>query len=230
MTHHFSSRKQAGQKLAKALSQYNGKGNTVVLALPRGGVPVASEVARELHLPLDLMLVRKLGVPGHEELAMGAIANGNIQAINDDVVRSYGISKSAIQQEINRQHEELVRRNQIYRADMPARDLKHCTVILIDDGIATGANMYAAIQTAKKQHAKKIIVAVPVSSAEAYAFLGEEADEIIALHIPEPFYGVGAHYADFSQLKDEEVVLLLQEAASDSSDSKKIGQTACERA
>jgi predicted phosphoribosyltransferase len=230
MTHHFFSRKQAGQKLAKALSPYKEKDNTVVLALPRGGVPVASEVARELHLPLDLMLVRKLGVPGHEELAMGAIANGNIQAINEDVVRSYGISESAIQQEITRQHEELRRHNKIYRADMPARDLKHCTVILIDDGIATGANMYAAIQTAKKQHAKKIIVAVPVSSAEAYAFLEEEADEMISLHVPEPFYGVGAHYADFSQLKDEEVVLLLQEAASGNSDSKKIGQTACERA
>jgi predicted phosphoribosyltransferase len=227
MTIYFSDRKDAGCKLAQVLSAYKEKERTIVLALPRGGVPVAYEVARTLHLPIDLMLVRKLGVPGQEELAMGAIAHGGAQTINEDVVHQLGIPSKVIREAVAREHKELVRRNEVYRSGLPAPDLKHCTVILVDDGMATGANMHAAVQTARKQHAKHIVVAVPVSSASAYDLLNEIADEVVSLHVPKPFYGVGGFYGDFSQLLDEDVITLLKETPPDGH-SKAVGANACE--
>jgi len=232
MPTYFLDRKDAGKRLADALSSYKDKGNTVVLALPRGGVPVASEVARALHLPLDLMLVRKLGVPGQEELAMGAIAHGDVQVLNEDVVRHLAIPESVVQKAVASEKKELLRRNKAYRGGLPAPNLKHCTVILVDDGIATGANMRAAVQTARKQRAKRIVVAAPVSSGAAYDLLSGVADEVVSLHMPEPFYGVGDAYGDFGQTQDDEVKELLSKAESECQDghSKEVGEGACESA
>jgi putative phosphoribosyl transferase len=208
----FHDRKDAGQQLAKALKAYKDKPDAIVLALPRGGVPVAFEISEALHLQLDLMLVRKLGVPGHEELAMGAIANGNIQVFNDDIVRDLGIQDEVIANVIAREHAELERRNHSYRHGKPAPNLNARTVILVDDGCATGANMKAAVEAAVKQHAARIVVAVPVASSSAYSMLRDLADEVVCLDIPEPFFGVGGFYVDFSQTSDAEVMLLLKNA------------------
>jgi predicted phosphoribosyltransferase len=230
MVTHFSNRQEAGKKLAEALSAYKEREKTVVLAMPRGGVPVAFEVTHALHLPLDLMLVRKLGVPGQEELAMGAIAHGDVHVLNEDVVRHHSIPRSVIKNAIAREKKELSRRNDAYRGGLPAPNLKHCTVILVDDGMATGANMRAAVQAVRKCHAKRVIVAVPVSSASAYALLSEMADEVVCLHVPEPFYGVGDAYRDFDQTQDEEVKELLCQATSPDNHSREVGEDACESA
>ena len=212
----FQNRRDAGRQLAeaKALAAYKGRSDTIVLALPRGGVPVAFEVARALHLPLDLMLVRKLGVPGHEEFAMGAIANGNIQVLNEDVVRSLAIPDAVIARVAAAEHAELERRNKAYRQGNPPPMLKARTVILVDDGCATGANMNAAVRAAAKQHAAHIVVAVPVASDSAYAMLRECTDTVVCLDVPDPFYGVGRFYGDFSQTSDAEVLALLKQATS----------------
>lgn len=209
---YFIDRRDAGRELAKALKSYINRTDTIVLALPRGGVPVAFEVANALHLPLDLMLVRKLGVPENEELAMGAIAIGDVVVLNNDIVQHLFISPKVIDRIIESEKAELARRNKVYRGGRHAPNLQDKKVILIDDGMATGANMRAAVQAVKQQKAACIVVAVPVASAEAYASLIEMADSVVCLEIPEPFYGVGRFYNNFSQLDDNDVKILLAEA------------------
>lgn len=208
----FHDRRDAGRQLAHALTAHKNKPDTLVLALPRGGVPVGYEIAKALHLPLDLMLVRKLGTPGHEELAMGAIAEGGVQVLNQDIIRNLGISSRSIERVVETEGEELRRRSHAYRIGTPVPELEGKTIILVDDGMATGANMRAAARAASQRLAKTIIIAIPVASDSAYGLLREEADEIVCLNMPEPFYGVGAFYRDFSQTSDEEVKTLLKEA------------------
>jgi len=208
----FKDRKDAGQQLAGALIAYKELPDTLVLALPRGGVPVAFEIAQSLHLPLDLMLVRKLGIPGHEEVAMGAIANGNIQVLDEDIVRRLHIPFDAIDKVIAAEHAELLRRNKAYRGGKPAPVLEGQTIILVDDGMATGANMHAALLAVRQQQATRIVIAVPVASDSAYALLHEIADEVVCLDVPDPFYAVGGAYDDFSQTSDAEVKTLLKKA------------------
>jgi putative phosphoribosyl transferase len=207
----FKDRKEAGQQLAGALTAYKALSDTLILALPRGGVPVAFEIARSLHLPLDLMLVRKLGIPGHEEVAMGAIANGDVKVLDEDIVRRLHIPFDAIEKVIDAEHTELLRRNKAYRGSRAAPVIKGKTIILVDDGMATGSNMHAALLAARQQQAGRIVIAVPVASDSAYALLHEMADEVVCLDIPEPFYAVGGAYDNFSQTSDEEVKVLLKE-------------------
>lgn len=206
----FRDRIDAGQRLAKALRPYAGRSDVIILALPRGGVPVAAEVAQELGLPMDLMLVRKLGLPGHRELAMGAIAQGGIKVLNESVLNFSDVSEHALDEVTREEQEELNRRTKLYRGDHPNPDLNQKTVILIDDGVATGATMKAAIQATQKSGAHETIVAVPVAAAESYAELEAEADAVVCLSTPHPFFGVGQWYDDFSQTSDEEVQDLLK--------------------
>ncbi len=207
----FADRRDAGRQLADLLLAYKDT-NALVLALPRGGVPVAYEVARALHLPLDIMLVRKLGVPGHEEFAMGAIANGDVEVLNQDVVDSLEIPPDVIEAVAATERAELARRNAIYRAGRPAPDLRDRTVIIVDDGIATGADMRAAVEAANAQHAGRVVVAAPVASRSAAAMLKEMVDEAALLEVPKSFVGVGMFYRDFSQTPDEDVQRLLADA------------------
>jgi len=206
----FRDRIEAGQLLAKSLNKYAGRTDVVVLALPRGGLPVAAEVARVLHAPLDVFLVRKLGVPGHEELAMGAIASGGIRVLNDDVVRYQRISEAAIEAVAQEEQRELQRRERLYRGDRPVTDVHGKIVILIDDGLATGATMRAAVKALRGQDPARIVVAVPVGSRETCGEFEEEADETVCARTPEPFYAVGAWYEDFSPTTDDEVREILQ--------------------
>ena len=212
MFHLYENRREAGRKLADALAEYAGQDDIIILALPRGGVPVAYEIAGILNAPLDVLLVRKLGVPGHEEFAMGAIAWGNVQIINRDTVQRLGISKEAIQQVIDRENQELHRRNQLYRNGQPLPQVKGHRVIVVDDGLATGATMKAAVSALRKMGANGIIVAVPVASSDSCRELEKMADKVICPHTPEPFYGVGQWYRDFSQTTDQEVENLLSHA------------------
>ena len=205
----FKNRSDAGKRLAAKLQVYAHRPDVVVLGLPRGGIPVAFEVARKLRLPLDVFVVRKLGVPGHEELAMGAIASGGIRVLNEDVVRSLNISREIIESVAKKQSEELKRREQLYRGNRPGLDVRDLTVILVDDGLATGATMRAAVQALRRQKPVSIIVAVPAAAPEACEELGEEADDIVCAITPDPFFSVGSWYEDFSQTTDEEVSQLL---------------------
>ncbi len=206
----FSNRTDAGKKLAERLSGYSGRKDLLVLALPRGGVPVAFEVARELGAQLDVFIVRKLGVPGHEELAMGAIASGGIRVLNMDVVRSLRISDDTIAAVAAAEQVELERREHLYRKGRPEPDIEGRTVILIDDGLATGATMSAAVQAVRVKKPAHLTVAVPTAAKDACDEFEREVDEVICLTTPEPFYGVGAWYADFSQTSDKEVCELLE--------------------
>jgi predicted phosphoribosyltransferase len=198
--------------LAKQLSQYKDRKDVVILALPRGGVPVAFEVAKQLTAPLDIFLVRKLGLPGHEELAMGAIASGGIRVINEDVVRSLSIPQSIIENVAQTELQELERRERAYRGDLPEIDLEGKIAILIDDGLATGASMRAAVEGLKELKPARIIIAVPTASAEICAAFENIVDDVVCAETPEPFLGVGLWYDDFSQTTDEEVSRLLEEA------------------
>lgn len=209
----FHDRFDAGRRLASVLQPYAGRPNLLVLALPRGGVPVAYEVARQLHAPLDLMLVRKLGVPGHEELAMGAIAAGGVRVISDDVVRALGIPDRSIAAIAAHEEHELERRAREYRGDRPLPDVEGKTVILIDDGLATGSTMRAAVAALKSQNPERLVVAVPVAAPETCEALRQEVDDVICALEPEPFFAVGNWYHDFSQTSDEEVRELLQRAS-----------------
>jgi len=211
----FANREEAGRRLAEALSDYSDKADTLVLALPRGGVPVAYQISSRLHLPLDLLLVRKLGVPGHEELAMGAIAWGQIRYFNDDIIRSLNISREEIDRIIDREQRILVERNALYRNDGPPPDVEGKTVIIVDDGLATGATMKAAVAAMRQAGAGNVIVAVPVGALSTCIELEALADAVVCLSSPEPFYGVGRWYADFSQTSDFEVQDLLEKAAMD---------------
>jgi predicted phosphoribosyltransferase len=208
----FRDRVQAGEYLAERLPQYAKGPDVVVLGLPRGGVVVAAEVASRLELPLDVFLVRKLGVPGYEELAMGAIASGGVRVMNDEVLRQASISDSAIEAVTRREERELVRREEAYRGDRPRLDVKGLTVILVDDGLATGATMRAAVTALRRQGPRRIVVAVPTAAPDTCDDFRAEVDEILCGMTPTPFYAVGAWYEDFSQTTDEEVQQLLKTA------------------
>lgn len=207
----FADRRDAGRQLADLLLAYKGTA-ALVLALPRGGVPVAYEVARALSLPLDIMLVRKLGVPGQAEFAMGAIANGDVEVLNQDVVDSLEIPADVIEAVAARERAELARRNTLYRAGRAPPELRDRTVIIVDDGIATGADMRAAVAAANAQHAGRVVVAAPVASRSAAAMLRDMVDEVALLEVPQSFVGVGMFYRDFSQTPDREVTRLLSDA------------------
>jgi predicted phosphoribosyltransferase len=209
----FRDRVDAGRKLAQKLMKYKDRPDLMILALPRGGVPVAFEVARALNVPLDILLVRKLGVPGHEELAMGAIASGGVRILNQDVVRILRIADEAIEFATARELQELERRERVYRGDRPRPEIKGRTAIIIDDGLATGASMRAAIAALRAQAPKRIIVAVPTASSETCETFKHEVDEIVCVTTPEPFMGVGFWYHEFEQTTDQEVRELLARAA-----------------
>jgi putative phosphoribosyl transferase len=209
----FRDRTDAGRVLAAALAGYAGRSDVVVLALPRGGVPVAYEVARALGAPLDVFLVRKLGLPGHEELAMGAIASGGIRLINEDVVDAYHVSDAQIAAVTETEQRELERRERLYRDNRPLPQLRDRTVILIDDGLATGATMHAAVVALRQESPAYIVVAVPVAAAETCADFRGLVDDIVCAETPSPFYAVGIWYDDFTQTTDEEVHELLNASA-----------------
>lgn len=209
----FRDRRDAGRRLAEKLTEYVNHPDIVVLALPRGGVPVAHEVAKALHAPLDIFLVRKLGVPGHEELAMGAIASGGVRVLNQQVVHSLGIPPDVIDDVVAREQQELRRRERAYRAGRAFPDLHGKRVILVDDGLATGATMAAAVNGVRALGAHRVIVAVPTAAPEVCEAFEEYVDTIVCAETPQPFFGVGMWYADFSQTSDEEVRRLLDPAA-----------------
>jgi len=208
----FRDRTDAGQRLAGKLSQYAGRDDVIVLALPRGGVPVGVEVARALGAPLDVFLVRKLGVPGHEELAMGAIASGGVRVLNRDVIDQLRIAPRWVDKVAAREMEELARRETAYRDGRPAPDVRGKTVILVDDGLATGASMKAAVAALRDLEPARVIAAVPVGAPETCEELRELADEVVCAETPDPFFAVGSWYADFDQTTDEQVRELLAEA------------------
>ena len=208
----FQDRVEAGAILARHLLDFAHRDDVVVLALPRGGVPVAAEVAAFLDAPLDVFVVRKLGVPGQEEFAMGAIASGGVRVVNWDIVRAMRIPASIVDDVTRAEQRELERREQLYRGDRPPVDVAGRTVILVDDGLATGATMKAAVRAVRELSPRQIVVAVPVSARDACVDLGAEADACVAAETPEPFFGVGRWYRNFSQTTDEEVRRLLARA------------------
>jgi len=209
----FHDRSEAGRVLADKLTHYRGEPDLLVLALPRGGVPVAAEVARVLHAPLDVFLVRKLGVPGHEELAMGAIASGEGRILNREVVDYLHIPEHVIHEVAHRELQELNRQDELYRRHQPFPVVEGKTVILVDDGLATGTSMRAAIHALKKLHPKRVVVAVPVGAAQTCEQLRDEVDELVCAEAPEDFLGVGRWFEDFRPTSDETVQALLEEAA-----------------
>jgi putative phosphoribosyl transferase len=209
----FRDRTEAGRVLADRLSHYRNERDVLVLALPRGGVPVAAEVARALQAPLDVFLVRKLGVPGHEELAMGAIASGDVRILNREVVDYLHVPEHVIHDVAHRELQELNRQDDLYRRHRPFPVIEGKTAILVDDGLATGMSMRAAVHALKKLHPKRIVVAVPVGAGPTCEQLREEVDELVCAETPEDFLGVGRWYEDFRPTSDETVQALLQEAA-----------------
>ncbi len=209
----FPNRAEAGRRLAEKLEQYAGRDDVIVLGLPRGGVPVAYQVAQRLGVPLDVFIVRKLGVPGFEELALGAIASGGVRVLNDDVVRALPNANELVESVTARETAELQRREQAYRDGRPRPELRGRVVILVDDGLATGATMRAAVAALRQLGAAKIVVAVPVGAADTCRELEEEVDETVCAMAPEWFQAVGQFYEDFSQTSDDEVRELLARAA-----------------
>src|SRR5437773_1144390 len=210
----FKDRIEAGRQLANALTEYANRHDVVVLALPRGGVPVGFEVAQALHAPLDVFLVRKLGVPGHPELAMGAIAAGGVRVLSEDLISELGIPRTLVEQVAIRERLELERRDRLYRNGRPFPTLRDRVVIVIDDGLATGSTMEAAVAALQAHHPARIIVAAPVAAAETCARLRALADEVVCAQTPEPFNAVGLWYERFDQTSDEEVIDLLKRASS----------------
>jgi predicted phosphoribosyltransferase len=208
----FAGRADAGRQLADRLLGYAGREDVVVLAVPRGGVPVAAEVARALRAPLDVFVVRKLGVPGHDEYAMGAIASGGTLVLDAAVVDALRIPRAAVDQVIAREERELARRERLYRGDRPGRDLRGMHVLLVDDGLATGSTMRAAVRAVRKHGPARVTVAVPVAAADTCVALRNEADEVVCAHTPELFRAVGLWYRDFEQTSDDEVRTLLRAA------------------
>ncbi|KTD70908.1 phosphoribosyltransferase [Legionella tucsonensis] len=207
----YDDRYQAGRVLVDSLKNYAKRTDVIVLALPRGGVPVGYEIANKLSLPLDIFIVRKLGVPGHEELAMGAIASGGITILNDEIVNLLHISTEAIDKIQKSEQEELLRRERVYRGKKPSPELLGKTIILVDDGIATGYTMRAAIAALKQKKPAKLIVAIPVAARSTCAEIAPLVDELICPMRPVNFYAVGLWYDNFSQTTDEEVMQLLQQ-------------------
>ena len=206
----FRDRTEAGRVLADRLAAYANYPDAMVLALPRGGVPVAFEVAEALNLPLDIFVVRKLGLPGHEEFAIGAIASGGARVLNQDLIRQLSLSDEIIEHIVAREQRELERREQTYRGQRPMLDVRDRIVIIVDDGLATGSSMRAAIAALRQKRPKKLIVAVPVGARMTCSELEALADEVICLEMPENFSAVGLWYRDFSQITDEEVIDLLE--------------------
>lgn len=221
----YHNRREAGQILAQHLSAYAQRPDVIVLALPRGGVPVGFEIARALEVPLDVFLVRKLGVPGQEELAMGAIASGGVRVLNESVLLSLGIGEAEIEEASRQELAEMRRREDSYRHGRPAPDLHGKVTILVDDGLATGASMRAAVEAVRLQDPARIIVAVPTGAPETCQEFEAVADEVICSQMPEPFYAVGMYYQDFSQTTDEEVENLLARAARELQDSSHLPGT-----
>ena len=209
----FQDRSEAGQTLARRLKSVIIDSDTLVLALPRGGVPVGFEIAQTLHVDLDVFLVRKLGVPGQEELAMGAIASGGVRVLNEPLIQHLGVSQSIIDRVTAREQYEIERRERLYREGRSALPIENRTAILVDDGLATGATMLAAARAVRAKKPKRIIVAVPVASRDACEEFRRQVDDVICAEIPEPFYSVGTWYEDFSQTSDAEVRQLLERAA-----------------
>jgi predicted phosphoribosyltransferase len=210
----FQDRREAGRHLARELAAYAENPGVVILALPRGGVPVAYEVARALNAPLDVFVVRKIGVPGQEELALGAIATGDTRVLNWELVRALGIGDRQIEDLTAMELKELDRRERAYRGNRPPLVARGRTVILIDDGLATGSTMLAAVRAVRQQGPERVIVAVPIASKQTCAALESEVDEVICAMTPEPFHAVGLWYRDFAQTSDEEVRELLEEVQS----------------
>jgi predicted phosphoribosyltransferase len=205
----FADRREAGQQLAEKLVHYAGRNEVIVLALPRGGVPVGYEVAQALKAPLDVFVVRKLGVPGHEELALGAIAPSGVRVLNDEIVSGLALPPHVIDAVTAKEEKELLRRERLYRGGRPQLQVNGRTIILVDDGLATGSTMRAAIFALRKSHAARIVAAVPVGSPDTCDAIRADADEVICATAPEPFFGVGQWYEDFSQTSDDEVRALL---------------------
>lgn len=208
----FRDRSEAGELLAEQLIAYANKPDVLVLALPRGGVPVAAEVAKRLNAPLDVFVVRKLGLPGHPELAMGAIASGGVRVVNRDVVDALQIPDLVSDAVAAQEQEELARRERVYRADLPPPNVLGKTVVLVDDGIATGSTMLAAVAALQQLNAARTVVAAPVIAGSTYYQIRRAADDVAAVIVPEKFYGVGQWYEDFSQTTDDEVRDLLARA------------------
>jgi putative phosphoribosyl transferase len=208
----FKDRHDAGRLLARKLSGYADRTDVLILALPRGGVPVAYEVTLALNAPLDVFLVRKLGLPGREELAMGAIASGGVRVLNEDIIRVLNVPQEVINIVARHELQELQRREKCYRGDRPPLEVRDRQVILIDDGLATGASMRAAVVGMRSQHPARIIIAVPAASPELCDAFQFEVDEMVCAMTPEPFYGLSRWYEDFSQTTDEEVRILLKDA------------------
>jgi putative phosphoribosyl transferase len=208
----FQNRTIAGQVLAQKLLDYANRSDVIILALPRGGVPVAFEVAQTLNAPLDVLVVRKLGVPEQEELAMGAIASGGVRIINEHIINLVNISEDKIARVAAQEERELERRERLYRGDRPELDLQERIVILVDDGLATGATMWAAVASVRRQHPVKIVIAVPVAASTTCQELQVAVDEIVCAATPDPFYSVGLWYKDFPQTTDDQVRQLLATA------------------
>jgi putative phosphoribosyl transferase len=208
----FRDRREAGLLLATRLAKYAGRRDVVVLALPRGGVPVAFEIARALRAPLDVFIIRKLGVPGHAEFAMGAIGSGGVQALDTRLIDSLGLSRREVLDVVERERRELTRRESLYRDHRPYPRIESNTVVLVDDGLATGASMFVAVRALRNMGPARIAVAVPVAPADTCCTMWTCADEVICLQTPEPFVAVGAWYDDFEQVSDEEVRAFLADA------------------
>ncbi|MDB5838580.1 MAG: phosphoribosyltransferase [Herminiimonas sp.] len=208
----FTNRMDAGQQLAHRLSTYAGRDDVIVLALPRGGVPVGHTVAQALHAPLDILLVRKLGAPGYEEFAMGAIASGDVIVLQKGIAAMLGVGDEALRRVVQRELAELKRRETLYRDSRPKPQLKGKTVILVDDGLATGSTMRAAVKAVRKENPARVVVAVPVAAPDTCAGMESEVDEIVCAETPEPFRAVGQWYDDFTQITDDEVIRLLRQA------------------
>jgi putative phosphoribosyl transferase len=209
----FCDRKEAGQLLAGKLAIYANSAKVLVIALPRGGVPVGYQVAQALNVPLDVFVVRKLGVPGQEELAMGAISSGGVRVLNGGVIERLGISDATFNEVVTREERELERCERAYRGNRPMIDVRRCTVILVDDGIATGSTMRAAVEALRQLKAGRIVVATPIAALSTTGEMQSDVDEFVAVMTPADFVGVGEWYKDFSQTSDEEVRALLEKSS-----------------
>lgn len=208
----FANRIDAGEQLAKQLKDYKDRENLVVLALPRGGVPVADVVARELNVPLDVIIVRKVGLPANPELAMGAVASGDVEIVNESVTKSWGVGRQQFTEIAQQELKEMARREEVYRRGRPPLNVEGKSVLLVDDGIATGSTVKAAVEALKKLNAKSVVIAVPVASQETARQLQALADNVVCVQTPADFRAVGATYQDFSQTSDEEVCERLEAA------------------
>jgi putative phosphoribosyl transferase len=223
MNERFRDRREAGQRLAAKLSTYANRSDVLVIGLPRGGVPVAAEVAKALHAPMDICLVRKLGVPSHKELAMGAIASGGVRVLNYDVLSWLKLSSKTIDEVAARELRELQRRDRAYRGDRLPPEVSDRTIILVDDGLATGSTMKAAIAVLKEQHPQRLVVAVPVAAPDICQEMRGIVDEVVCIMTPDPLYAIGFWYENFAQTTDAEVCQLLQKHLADSSSTSAIG-------